>query len=32
VLYEDNGADGDFTWALPFEDGETPPYVEYQNI
>ena len=32
VLYEDNGSDGDFTWPFPFEDGETPPYVLYQNV
>lgn len=31
VLYQDNGADGDFTWPFPFEDGETPPYVIYRN-
>lgn len=31
VLYETSGSDGLFTWAVPFEDGETPPYVEYQN-
>lgn len=32
VLYEDSGADGLFTWAVPFEDGETPPYVVYRDI
>lgn len=32
VLYETSGSDGIFTWALPFEDGETPPYIEYQNV
>lgn len=31
VLYETTGADGVFTWAFTFEDGETPPYIEYQN-
>lgn len=31
VLYANNGSDGDFTWPFPFEDGETPPYVLYQN-
>lgn len=31
VKYETNGSDGVFTWAFPFEDGETPPYIEYQN-
>lgn len=30
VLYD--STTGYFTWAIPFEDGETPPYVEYQNI
>lgn len=30
VLYD--STTGDFTWALPFEDVETPPYVEYQNL
>ena len=30
VLYD--SATGDFTWAIPFEDVETPPYVEYQNL
>lgn len=29
VLYD--SITGDFTWAVPFEDGETPPYIEYQN-
>lgn len=32
VLYANNGSDGDFTWPFPFEDGETPPYVLYQNV
>lgn len=32
VKYETVGSDGLFTWAVPFEDGETPPYVEYQNL
>lgn len=30
VLYD--STTGDFTWAVPFEDVETPPYVEYQNL
>jgi len=30
VLYETNGADGDFTWAIPF-DGESF-FILYQNI
>ena len=30
ALYD--SATGDITFAIPFEDGETPPYVEYQNI
>lgn len=25
-------ATGDITFSVPFEDGETPPYVEYQNL
>lgn len=32
VLFEDNGSDGLLTWAVPFEDGETPPYITYKNI
>ena len=30
VLYD--STTGDFTWALPFEEGETAPYIEYQNV
>lgn len=29
VLYDTTT--GDLTWAVNFEDGETPPYMEYQN-
>lgn len=32
VLFEANGSDGLLTWAVPFEDGETPPYVQYTQI
>lgn len=32
VLFEANGSDGLLTWAVPFEDGETPPYIQYTNI
>lgn len=29
VLYDTTT--GDLTWAFPFEENETPPYMEYQN-
>lgn len=32
VLFEANGSDGLLTWAFPFEDGETPPYITYNQI
>jgi len=32
VLFEADGSDGLLTWALPFEDGETPPYIQYTQI
>lgn len=32
VLFEANGSDGLLTWAVPFEDGETPPYITYTQI
>ena len=32
VLYETVGSDGLFTWSVPFEDGETPPYILYENL
>ncbi len=31
VKYTTVGSDGVFEWAFPFEDGETPPYVEYRD-
>jgi predicted secreted protein len=32
VLFEADGSDGLLTWSVPFEDGETPPYVTYTQI
>ena len=32
IITDEYGSDGDFTWPFPFEDGETPPYVLYQNV
>lgn len=32
VLFEADGSDGLLTWAVPFEDGETPPYITYKQV